>query len=71
MIKREWPQHWPDMLKELDTLSEEGVGLLTVILLYPFWTCFCRTDWPHLTGHEYNFMIFGVVMSNKFVKAKI
>uniref|UniRef100_A0A8C5RVG9 Exportin 5 n=1 Tax=Laticauda laticaudata TaxID=8630 RepID=A0A8C5RVG9_LATLA len=24
MIKREWPQHWPDMLKELDTLSEEG-----------------------------------------------
>lgn len=25
MIKREWPQHWPDMLKELDTLSKQGV----------------------------------------------
>ncbi|XP_071432148.1 exportin-5 isoform X1 [Pithys albifrons albifrons] len=24
MIKREWPQHWPDMLKELDTLSTQG-----------------------------------------------
>uniref|UniRef100_A0A8D2IW44 Exportin-5 n=1 Tax=Varanus komodoensis TaxID=61221 RepID=A0A8D2IW44_VARKO len=24
MIKREWPQHWPDMLKELDTLSKQG-----------------------------------------------
>ncbi|KAL8185702.1 UNVERIFIED_CONTAM: Exportin-5 [Gekko kuhli] len=23
MIKREWPQHWPDMLKELDTLSKQ------------------------------------------------
>lgn len=25
MIKREWPQRWPDMLKELDTLSKQGV----------------------------------------------
>ena len=25
MIKREWPQHWPDMLVELDTLSKQGV----------------------------------------------
>ncbi|XP_012578036.1 PREDICTED: exportin-5 isoform X2 [Condylura cristata] len=24
MIKREWPQHWPDMLVELDTLSKQG-----------------------------------------------
>ncbi|XP_036172449.1 exportin-5 isoform X3 [Myotis myotis] len=24
MIKREWPQHWPDMLIELDTLSKQG-----------------------------------------------
>ncbi|XP_049621435.1 exportin-5 [Suncus etruscus] len=24
MIKREWPQHWPDMLAELDTLSKQG-----------------------------------------------
>ncbi|XP_033000415.1 exportin-5 [Lacerta agilis] len=24
MIKREWPQHWPDMLNELDTLSKQG-----------------------------------------------
>ncbi|XP_012874543.1 PREDICTED: exportin-5 [Dipodomys ordii] len=24
MIKREWPQHWPDMLVELDTLSRQG-----------------------------------------------
>ncbi|XP_028903292.1 exportin-5 [Ornithorhynchus anatinus] len=24
MIKREWPQHWPDMLKELDALSKQG-----------------------------------------------
>lgn len=25
MIKREWPQHWPDMLIELDILSKQGV----------------------------------------------
>lgn len=25
MIKREWPQHWPDMLNELDALSQQGV----------------------------------------------
>lgn len=25
MIKREWPQHWPDMLVELDTLSKQGI----------------------------------------------
>ncbi|KAM7318625.1 hypothetical protein ACRRTK_021737 [Alexandromys fortis] len=24
MIKREWPQHWPDLLLELDTLSRQG-----------------------------------------------
>ncbi|EDL23482.1 exportin 5, isoform CRA_b [Mus musculus] len=24
MIKREWPQHWPDMLMELDTLFRQG-----------------------------------------------
>ncbi|XP_069464930.1 exportin-5-like [Ambystoma mexicanum] len=24
MIKREWPQHWPDMLMELDILSKQG-----------------------------------------------
>ncbi|XP_064142638.1 exportin-5 isoform X2 [Loxodonta africana] len=24
MIKREWPQHWPDMLIELDALSKQG-----------------------------------------------
>jgi exportin-5 len=25
MTKREWPQHWPDMLMELDALSRQGV----------------------------------------------
>lgn len=25
IIKREWPQHWRDMLAELDTLSRQGV----------------------------------------------
>lgn len=31
MIKREWPQHWPDMLMELDTLSRQGVGSACVL----------------------------------------
>ncbi|KTF73833.1 hypothetical protein cypCar_00046554 [Cyprinus carpio] len=26
MIKREWPQHWPDMLKELEALTAMGVS---------------------------------------------
>lgn len=26
MIKREWPQHWPDMLKEMDVLTTQGVS---------------------------------------------
>lgn len=25
MIKREWPQQWPDMLKEMETLTTFGV----------------------------------------------
>ena len=28
MIKREWPQHWPDMLKEMEALTSQGVGYL-------------------------------------------
>ena len=28
MIKREWPQHWPDMLKEMETLTSQGVSFL-------------------------------------------
>ncbi|XP_024152409.1 exportin-5 [Oryzias melastigma] len=24
MIKREWPQHWPDMLKEMESLTSQG-----------------------------------------------
>lgn len=26
MIKREWPQHWPDMLKEMESLTSQGVS---------------------------------------------
>lgn len=25
MIKREWPQQWPDMLKEMEVLTSQGV----------------------------------------------
>lgn len=28
MIKREWPQHWPDMMKEMEALTSEGVSNL-------------------------------------------
>lgn len=28
MIKREWPQHWPDMLKEMEALTSQGVSTL-------------------------------------------
>lgn len=28
MIKREWPQHWPDMLKEMEVLTSQGVSNL-------------------------------------------
>lgn len=35
MIKREWPQHWPDMLMELDTLSRQGVRSA---FLLPAWS---------------------------------
>ncbi|XP_030627433.1 exportin-5 [Chanos chanos] len=36
MIKREWPQHWPDMLKEMEaltTLGEAQTELVMLILL--------------------------------------
>lgn len=36
MIKREWPQHWPDMLMELDTLFRQGVWRTCVLA-----TCAC------------------------------
>ena len=29
MIKREWPQHWPDMLKEMEALTSQGVSKIT------------------------------------------
>lgn len=39
MIKREWPQHWPDMLKEMETLTKQGVSNLlcagSSLLMHP------------------------------------
>lgn len=34
MIKREWPQNWPDMLKELETLTTLGVRKIPLHLLF-------------------------------------
>ena len=31
MIKREWPQHWPQLLTELAQLSKMGVGYVHTI----------------------------------------
>lgn len=36
MIKREWPQHWPDMLIELDILSKQGVWNTAISVWYTF-----------------------------------
>ncbi|XP_043916295.1 exportin-5 isoform X2 [Protopterus annectens] len=33
MIKREWPQHWPEMLRELETLSLQGETQSEIVLL--------------------------------------
>ena len=33
MIKREWPQQWPTMLQEMDTLSARGPVQLQIIML--------------------------------------
>ncbi|MED6263098.1 hypothetical protein CHARACLAT_000924 [Characodon lateralis] len=33
MIKREWPQHWPDMLKEMETLSSHGEAQTELVML--------------------------------------
>ncbi|XP_012736066.2 exportin-5 [Fundulus heteroclitus] len=33
MIKREWPQHWPDMLKEMETLSSQGEAQTELVML--------------------------------------
>ncbi|XP_076867648.1 exportin-5 [Brachyhypopomus gauderio] len=33
MIKREWPQHWPDMLKEMDTLTSFGDTQTELVML--------------------------------------
>ncbi|XP_056147857.1 exportin-5 [Lampris incognitus] len=33
MIKREWPQHWPDMLKEMETLSGLGEAQTELVML--------------------------------------
>ncbi|XP_040207688.1 exportin-5 isoform X2 [Rana temporaria] len=32
MIKREWPQHWPNMLSELDTLTKNGEGQAELVM---------------------------------------
>lgn len=39
MIKREWPQHWPDMLIELDTLSKQGVWNITISVHFIWGAC--------------------------------
>ncbi|XP_049592535.1 exportin-5 [Syngnathus scovelli] len=33
MIKREWPQNWPNMLKEMETLSSEGEAQTELVML--------------------------------------
>uniref|UniRef100_A0A7N6BN93 Exportin-5 n=1 Tax=Anabas testudineus TaxID=64144 RepID=A0A7N6BN93_ANATE len=33
MIKREWPQHWPDMLKEMEALTSEGEAQTELVML--------------------------------------
>ncbi|XP_030604531.1 exportin-5 [Archocentrus centrarchus] len=33
MIKREWPQHWPDMLKEMETLTKQGEAQTELVML--------------------------------------
>uniref|UniRef100_A0A8C1F0X4 Importin N-terminal domain-containing protein n=1 Tax=Cyprinus carpio carpio TaxID=630221 RepID=A0A8C1F0X4_CYPCA len=33
MIKREWPQHWPDMLKELEALTAMGDAQTELVML--------------------------------------
>ncbi|KAM6956508.1 exportin-5 [Aplochiton taeniatus] len=33
MIKREWPQHWPDMLKEMETLTSMGEAQTELVML--------------------------------------
>lgn len=49
MIKREWPQHWPDMLKEMETLTSQGVSNLCGAgsSIFPHLTCF-------LSQHGFN-----------------
>ncbi|XP_071378598.1 exportin-5 [Centroberyx affinis] len=33
MIKREWPQHWPDMLEEMETLTSLGEAQTELVML--------------------------------------
>ncbi|KAM8947256.1 exportin-5 [Pelodytes ibericus] len=33
MIKREWPQHWPDMLSELERLARKGEAQTELVML--------------------------------------
>ncbi|KAM6923339.1 exportin-5 [Lycodopsis pacificus] len=33
MIKREWPQHWPDMLKEMEALTNHGEAQTELVML--------------------------------------
>ncbi|KAL0964642.1 hypothetical protein UPYG_G00326920 [Umbra pygmaea] len=33
MIKREWPQHWPDMLKEMEALTATGEAQTELVML--------------------------------------
>nr|XP_020458731.1 exportin-5 [Monopterus albus] len=33
MIKREWPQHWPDMLKEMEALTSQGGAQTELVML--------------------------------------
>lgn len=35
MIKREWPQHWPDMLKEMEALTSLGVSWHVPVQCFP------------------------------------
>ena len=62
MIKREWPQHWPDMLVELDTLSKQGVcstavsiqGFVFVCSSKFFWFVCLPCQQKRAFGHIYN-----------------
>lgn len=58
MIKREWPQNWPDMLKEMEALTSHGVS-----------DCMLQEPVYHMFPQPWMQFVYGCVIADRKISS--